>query len=155
MVATTLSCLTIHSCTRQEQRHGILSAEHWVRFFPGATQWKSVLWLPVHKHKTVVYVYWYMFILIYWLPFSGVCMQGAFQTETSMFLVRRGRLKIVTNAGVSWLRWFAAACKFPQIIVCLFRNWLKCSDLKKLIESVHWSFILAWATFLFLFPSYL
>ena len=153
MVATTLSCHVTHSCTLQEQRHGVFSVEHWVRFFPGVTQRKSVLWLLVHKHKTVVYAYLYMFTLIYWLSFSDVVTQGAFQTETSMFSVRCGRLKIVTSAGVRWLQWFAAACKFTQIIICLFRNWLKCSDLKNLTESMHWNFILAWAKFLFLFPS--
>lgn len=115
-------------------RYGIFSAEHWVRFFLGVTPWKLVLWLLVHKHKTVVNVYWYLFTLIYWLSFSDAYMQGAFQTETSMFLVRYGRLMIVTNASVRWLQWFAAACKFTQIIVCLFRNWLKCSDLKSLAE---------------------
>lgn len=143
MVATTLSCHVIYSCTLQERRHGIFTAEHWVRFFPGVTLWKSVLWVLAHKHKTVVYIYWYMFLLIYWLSFSAVCMQGAFQTETSMFLVRHGRLKIAINASVKWLQWPAAACKFTQIIYSfLYRNWLKCSDLKSLTESMRWDFIL-------------
>jgi len=102
MVAATLSCHVIHSYTLQEQRHGIFSAEHWVRFFPGVTLQESVLWSWVHRHKAVVCIYWCMFTLIYWRSFTGVHVQVAFQTETSMFLERCGRLKIVTNAGVRW-----------------------------------------------------